>query len=117
MSHMTFSPHRFSQARLAANMSQGDLAYSIRDLSHNNLKPDASSISDYENGRNVPSGDALPIIAEALGKSIEFFYSSGAEEEDDEEAALLGTPQDLYNALKAIVERTVREHTRGQVAA
>lgn len=113
MSHLTFSPHRFSQARLAANMSQGDLAYRIRDLSHNNLKPDASSISDYENGRNVPSGDALPIIAEALGKSIEFFYTSGADEEDDEEAAaLLGTPQDLYNALKVIVERTVRSELR-----
>ena len=88
MSHIKFSPHRFSQARLAANMSHGDFAYKIRELSHNNLKPDASSISDYENGRNVPSGDALPIIAEALGKSIEFFYTSGADEEDEEVAAL-----------------------------
>jgi transcriptional regulator with XRE-family HTH domain len=83
-------------------MSQGDLAYKIRDLSRNNLKPDASSISDYENGRNVPSGDALPIIAEALGKSIEFFYSSGAQEEEDEEMVALPSHLELLEALRPI---------------
>jgi len=90
-------------------MSQGDLAYRIRDLSHNTLKPDASSISDYENGRNVPSGDALPIIAEALGKSIEFFYTSGAEEEDDEEAAAMPSHLELLDALRPIAALFNRE--------
>jgi len=98
-------------------MTQSDLAFKVRDLSGNRFKVTQAQVSKWEAGRSTPQADVIPVIAEATGQSIEYFYTSGAGDEDEEEAALLGSPQDLANALQALVERTVREHAREREAA
>ncbi len=52
------------QARLAAGMSQGDLAYAI-----GLGRP--SSICDWERGRKRPSAERLMQVADVLGVSVE----------------------------------------------
>jgi transcriptional regulator with XRE-family HTH domain len=112
-----FSPHRLVQARLKAGMTQSDLAFKVRDLSGSRFKVTQAQVSKWEAGRSTPQADVIPVIAEATGKSIEYFYASGADD-DEEEAALLGTPHDLANALQAVIERAVREqHEKTRDAA
>ncbi|MCK9628473.1 MAG: helix-turn-helix domain-containing protein [Bacteroidales bacterium] len=119
MNEQVFQPKSLVVAR-KPRYSQGMLAAELQNRTRNWTRPlstTQSMVSEWENGNNVPQERTVRVIAEITGRPIEFFYTSGAEEEDDEEAALLGTPQDLYNALQAIVERTVRERENREIAA
>ncbi len=82
----TVNPARIYQARLKVG-TQDDLAYKIRQLSDGEVKTTAGRISRWENGTNAPHAEAVPLIAEAAGVSIDYLYgtdeSSAAEDEED----------------------------------
>lgn len=85
---MNLNHKRIEQARLARDMSRGDLAFKIRTLSAGDLKVDAQHVRRWEKGLHEPSATAIACIAQALGHPIEFFYESGADDDEEEKAAL-----------------------------
>lgn len=79
MSPTRFSPRRMKQARLAAGMTQSQLA---RAISKSEL-----NVGRWERGQHEPRGESVAAIAAATGKEIGFFYSEeGSSDDDDEEA-------------------------------
>jgi len=83
-------------------MTQGDLAYRLRELSGGRVKTTQSQISNWERGVAAPSSIALPFIAEATGHAIEFFYTSGPGEDDDEQEAALPSYHEFLEAIRPV---------------
>lgn len=108
-----FNPSRVLDARLAANLSRGDLAHRVRTLSSDSIKSDSGTIRRWEKGLNEPSASAVACIAKATGKDIEFFYEQGGDDELEEEAALRRATQELGQAtLDRLVEKKVEQRLR-----
>lgn len=102
---LAFSPKRFEQARLAANMSRGDLAHEIRLRAKS--KASERHVAGWEKGEYEPSGTVVAAVARATGKDIEFFYEQGGEDDLDEEAA-----QVTDALLDRLVEKRVQQRLR-----
>jgi transcriptional regulator with XRE-family HTH domain len=84
---------RIRKAREAAGYSQERLALAIGTSRRNILR--------WENGYNVPRVEHVVRIANATGRSAEYFLG-----EDDEEEAVLSA--DLARVLNALVGKAVR---------
>lgn len=67
------------EARLAAGMSQSQLARAISSTERNIVR--------WENDQNQPRVSSIVAIAHATGHDVDFFLTGSAEAEDDEEAA------------------------------
>lgn len=81
------NPKRINQARLAADMSQADVAYRLRQHGH---KATERSIRRWETGQHAPHANIVPVLADALGVSIDELYeSTGSDDEEEDEAAVL----------------------------
>lgn len=78
----TFNPRRIDRARLAANMSNADLAYAIRRVTDDRLKPSEQSIRRWTQGKHAPREGVVAAIAAATGQEIAFFYQADDDEED-----------------------------------
>ena len=106
------NPRRIESARLAANMSRADLAYAIRQSTGGQIKATERGVRGWEKGEYKPSDGVIPAIAQATGKTVDYFYAS---DEDEEDAALLRDleqlPLDLRRRLEARL-RTGREEAR-----
>jgi transcriptional regulator with XRE-family HTH domain len=81
----TLNPKRISQARLRAGLSQGDVAYALRQRGH---KTDAMTVSRWERGQNTPHANVIPDMAAVLGVTIEHLYERSESGDDDEEDEL-----------------------------
>jgi len=101
-----FSGHRLTQARLAADMSQTDLAVAVRKASPR-LKANPSDISRYESGKTTPGANVLAAIAKATGQEIDFFYEQGGDDDLEEEAA-----QVTDALIDRIVEKRLQKRLR-----
>lgn len=78
------NPARIYQARLAAGMTQDDLAHRIRVLSSDRIRTTASRLSRWENGTNSPHAEAVPVIAAATKVTLDYLYGSDDDEEESE---------------------------------
>ena len=81
--------HRLETARLKADMSRGDLAFKMRELSDGAVKPTERSIRGWEKNENEPIGTAAVVAAKAVGVDVEFFYTAEGEDEDPDMLAAL----------------------------
>jgi len=80
------NPKRINQARLAADMSQADVAYRLRQHGH---KATERSIRRWETGQHAPHANIVPVLADALGISIDELYeSTGSDDDEEDEAAV-----------------------------
>lgn len=73
------------KARLAAGLTQADVAYRIRGRGH---KATERSIRRWESGAHAPHANVVPALAEALGVSVEALYQGAEDGEEEDEAAL-----------------------------
>lgn len=80
------NPKRINQARLAAAMSQADVAYRLRQHGH---KATERSIRRWESGQHAPHANVVPILAEALGISIGSLYEQSEDDDEDDEVVVL----------------------------
>jgi transcriptional regulator with XRE-family HTH domain len=80
------NPRQILRARLGANMSQGDLAHEIRDLT--GRKTSERSVRNWETGANVPHGDVIPAIAQATTVDISFLYEDEEAPTDEDSRAM-----------------------------
>lgn len=87
---------RIKQARLAAGMSQLQLARAIRSSEKN--------ISRWENGMNQPRIESAAAIAAATGHDLDFFLTASADDEDEE--------ADPMAVLTRALRRVVREELK-----
>lgn len=87
-------------ARLAARMSQAQLARTIGSTEKN--------ISRWENGQNQPRLSSVAAIASATGHDIDFFLSGSTEGEDDEEAAALTLDDYLRLRVRELLRAELR---------
>jgi len=82
-------PKRINRARLAAKMTQADVAYRLRERGH---KANERSVRRWEGGEHAPHANVVPDLAAVLGFSIEDLYQqnggSSGDDEDEDEAAL-----------------------------
>lgn len=76
---------RIKKARQDAGLSQHGLAKRIAKGDHQ-VEPLRRSIMRWENGKHVPNAISLAGIAEATGRSPEFFLSGAGDDEDPEQA-------------------------------
>lgn len=81
---MRLTGERIYRARLAAGLTQADLAIRLRALSGGSLKTTSSIVSGWENNANLPSAEALGYIAQACGVQVDDLYERG---NDDGESA------------------------------
>lgn len=72
MAATAINPHRINQARLAADMSQADVAYRLRQRGH---KASERSIRRWETGENTPHANVVPDLAASLGVPISELYA------------------------------------------
>lgn len=72
---MGLIPHRIYEARLAAGMTQADLAYHLR---QHGVPATDRNIRRWETGANEPRASVIPAIAEATGKPIAWFFDADA---------------------------------------
>jgi len=81
------NPKRINQARLAADMSQADVAHRLRIHGH---KATERSIRRWETGQHAPHANVVPVLAEALGVTIDALYeqTDSSDDEEDEAAVL-----------------------------
>lgn len=94
---VTVNGGKIKEARLAADMSQAQLARAIGSTEKN--------IQRWENDRNQPRVSSVALIAKATGHEIDFFLIASSEAEDDEEAA--GMTLDAY--LRSRVRQIIHE--------
>ena len=100
---------RIKEARLAAGMSQSQLAQAIRTSERN--------IARWENTKTQPRVESVAAIAEATGREVDFFLSvNGADgsstgDEDDEESDGSMT---LDAFLRLRIRQIIREETEAR---
>lgn len=99
MKTLSFSRKQLTQARLAASMTQDDLAFALRRVTRGDLKTNAQAISKWERGKHTPTSEAVAAIAAATGQEIGFFYEDNGNGEDDEEEAEPMLPASAVKAL------------------
>ncbi len=80
------NPGRIYQARLAAKMTQADVAYRIRERGH---KANERSIRRWESGQHAPHANVVPALAEALGVSMDALYQVAPGDDGEEDEAAL----------------------------
>lgn len=114
------SPTRIHQARLSAGLTQEDLAYRLR---NQGIKAAARYINRWERGPgrggNSPRADVIPVLAEALGVSIESLYENGDgsdEDEEDDQAAMFRAAYHLDRAGQHTLADDLRMRARRAVA-
>ena len=93
--------HRIREARLAAGMSQGQLARAINTSERNIVR--------WETSKNQPRVESVAAIAEATGRDVDFFLTvNGADsgDDDDEEDDEAMT---LDSFLRLRVRQVIRE--------
>lgn len=108
-SMVILNPKRIDAARLAANMSNADLAFAVRHVSAGRLKPTEASVRRWIKGLHVPREGVVAAIAAATGKEIGFFYESdGADEEEDADLLreLARLPADLRRRIERRLARS-----------
>lgn len=66
---MTFCAERLKEARERKGLSQRELAAKI--------KVSQASISWFESGDTIPSGNKIGLLADALDVSIDYLYGRG----------------------------------------
>lgn len=101
------NPARIEKARLGANMSRADLAFAVRRVTSDRLKPTEQTIKRWAQGKHQPGGDAVAAIATATGHEIAFFYEQDGDD-DEEEAELLRDLEQLPADLRLRIERALR---------
>lgn len=101
-----FNPARIEKARLAANMSNADLAFAVRQGTGGRLKPTEQGIRRWINGTHTPREGVIAAIASATGQDIAFFYEPDPEDED-EDPHLLRDLQQLPLDLRRRIERAL----------
>lgn len=99
-----FSGRRLAERRLAAGMSQSELA--------RKAQMREQQINRWERGKNVPSADAVAVLARALDVGLDDLFESSpdGDAEDDEEADLL----DAAHALDRAGEYALADRLRGR---
>lgn len=80
MATVIFRPRLLASLRGRANMTQGDLAYELRN--RHGLKADQSQVAHWERGSYTPRASVIPALADVLGVTMEELYSDDEEEED-----------------------------------
>lgn len=115
------NPVRINQARLAAGLTQADVAYRIRTHGH---KANERSIRRWESGQHAPHANVVPALAEALGITIETLYEqSGADDDEEEDEAALrrlahiAIDRDQPDMALALLERVKVMSDRRKVSA
>lgn len=78
------NPHRIYQARLAAGMTQDDVAFRLRERGH---KANGRSMRRWESGQHAPHANVVPDLAATLGVTIDSLYEQTDTEDDDEDDA------------------------------
>lgn len=71
-----FQGAKLQEARKAAGLSQSQFA--------SRIGAHTTSVSDWERGRNEPSGRHVVSIARETDRSVEFFYGEADDEEESE---------------------------------
>lgn len=102
------NPKRIKSARLAADMSRADLAFAVRRVSDGRIKATERGIRGWEKGEYRPSDGVIPAVAEATGKSIDFFYAADPDDDEEDETALLRDLEQLPLDLRRRFERRLR---------
>lgn len=74
---MCFQRHRLRKARLAAGMSQEQLARVINTSERN--------IRRWESGSNQPRFESVAALAEATGRDVDFFLTADEPESSDDD--------------------------------
>lgn len=82
MSTATLNARRIYAARLAAGLSQDDVAFRLRQRGH---KANDQSVRRWETGANTPRANIIPDLAAVLGVTIEHLYERSESGDDDEE--------------------------------
>lgn len=86
---------RIREARLAAGLTQAQLARAIETTERNVIR--------WENDQNEPRVASVAAIARATGHDIDFFLAGSSEAEDDEEAAAMTLDAYLRARVRAIL--------------
>lgn len=100
--------NRIRDARLAAGMTQAQLARAIESTERNIIR--------WENSQNQPRIESVAAIAKATGREIDFFLTGSTEGDDEEEAAALTLDQYLQARVRQILREEpelLREILRG----
>lgn len=95
------------EARLAAGLSQGQLARMISTSERNIVR--------WETSKNQPRVESVAAIAEATGRDVDFFLTvDGAEASDDDEESDGSMTLDafLHLRVRQVVREVVREELR-----
>lgn len=88
MKTLELNPGRIAQAMKSRSMTADDLAFEVRRLSDGRIRANAGQISKWIKGMHVPKANVLGLIAQATGKSMDFFYGTdddGSAADDSEE--------------------------------
>jgi transcriptional regulator with XRE-family HTH domain len=91
---------RIKNARDSAGLSQAKLAVAIKTSRRNILR--------WEGGYNMPRGEHIAAIAEATGKSTDYFLG----DDEEEEAALSRAVNDFAKALLTRVREVAQEERK-----
>ncbi len=102
----TVSPNRIYQARLAAGLTQAEVAHRLR--SNGLSKVSERSIRRWESGKNTPHANVVPHIARVLSVEIGELYGA---DEDDEEA----DPVTFDGAMQVMFERAVAKRVEAEL--
>lgn len=84
MTAIAIDPQRIYQARLAAGLTQADVAYRVRSRGH---KATERSIRRWEGGQNAPHANVIPALAAALDITVDELYQPTEEGDDAQTGA------------------------------
>lgn len=102
----TFSGSRLNQLRLKRDFTQEGFAHELR---VRGLKSSAKQIRRWESGAHVPRASVIPVLADALGVSMDSLFSADLDEEAASMAPLAAEKREvletLYGALADVLNR------------
>lgn len=108
-----FSPSRLRKARNNRAFTQDDLAHELR---KRGLKTNAGQIRRWETGSHMPRASVIPVLADALGVTLDDLYGVAEDEAEGRRVSQLisdirATPE-LPLALRLRIEQEILEAAR-----
>lgn len=104
----TFSGNRLNQLRLKGGFTQEDFAHELR---RRGLKTSAKQIRRWESEAHVPRAAVVPILADALGVSMDALFRAGSDDDEAEAASMapLAAENEILEALRPLARLLVKE--------
>lgn len=99
----TFSGSRLNQLRLRRGYTQDDFAHALR---NSGLRTTAKQIRRWESEAHAPRSSVVPILADALGVSIDELYGEPDDEESHQVMLASLSPMKREKVERAVVALT-----------